>query len=93
MSAPQSWIWSLRPTLDLNTDNFQSQVTKSTAPYSLILNIGLVAAWHIACVLYVTCTEKRDHSGYFIKIEFLARNDSSVCARAESNGASFVKKY
>ena len=39
----------------------------------------------------VTCSEKRDHSGYFIKIEFLAWIDSSMCA--ESNGASFMKKY
>ena len=37
----------------------------------------------------VTCSEKRDHSGYFIKIEFLAWIDSSVCA--ESNGACFMK--
>ena len=39
---------------------------------------------------YVTCSEKRDHSGYFIKIEFLAWIDSFMCA--ESNGASFMKK-
>ena len=39
----------------------------------------------------MTCSEKRDHSGYFIKIEFLAWIDSFVCA--ESNGASFMKKY
>ena len=32
-----------------------------------------------------------DHSGYLIKIEFLAWIDSSVCA--ESNGANFIKKY
>ena len=36
----------------------------------------------------MTCSEKRDHSGYFIKIEFLAWNDSSVCAK--SNGASLI---
>ena len=41
------------------------------------------------CII-MTCSEKRDHSGYFIKIEFLAWNDSSVCA--ESNGASLMKK-
>ena len=38
----------------------------------------------------MTCFEKRDHSGYFIKIEFLAWSDSSMCA--ESIGASFMKK-
>ena len=38
----------------------------------------------------MTCSEKRDHSGYFLKIEFLAWIDSSVCT--ESNGASFIKK-
>ena len=32
-----------------------------------------------------------DHLQYFIKTEFLPWNDSSVCA--ESNGASFMKKY
>ena len=35
----------------------------------------------------MTCYEKRDHSGYFIEIEFLAWIDSSMCA--ESNGATF----
>ena len=40
-------------------------------------------------IKYVTCYEKRDHSGYFIKIEFLAWIDSSMCA--ESNGAGFMK--
>ena len=40
---------------------------------------------------FVTCYEKRDHLGYFIKIEFLAWIDSSMCA--ESNGAIFMKKY
>ena len=35
----------------------------------------------------VTCFEKRDHLGF----EFLACIDSSM--RAESNGASFMKKY
>ena len=39
----------------------------------------------------MTCIEKRDHSGYLIKIEFLAWIDSSMCA--ESNGTSFMKKY
>ena len=39
----------------------------------------------------MTCYEKRDHSGYFIKIKFLAWIDSSVCT--ESNGASFMDKY
>ena len=37
----------------------------------------------------MTCSEKRDHLGYFIKIEFLAWIDSSVCT--ESNGVSFIK--
>ena len=37
---------------------------------------------------YVTCYKERDHSGYFIKIEFLAWIDSSICA--ESNGAIFM---
>ena len=37
----------------------------------------------------MTCSEKRDHLGYFIK--FLAWIDSFLCA--ESNGASFMKKY
>ena len=41
--------------------------------------------------IFVTCYEKRDHSGYFIKIEFLAWIDSSMFA--ESNGADFMKKY
>ena len=40
---------------------------------------------------YVTGYEKRDHWGFFIKIEFLAWIDSSMCA--EYNGASFMKKY
>ena len=35
---------------------------------------------------FVTCYEKRDHLGYFMKIEFLA---GSICT--ESNGASFMK--
>ena len=35
-------------------------------------------------------SKKRDHSGYFIKIKFLAWINSSVCA--EYNGASFMKK-
>ena len=39
---------------------------------------------------YVTCYEKRDHSGYFIKIEVLAWTDSSMSA--ESNGTSFIKE-
>ena len=39
----------------------------------------------------VTCSEKRDHSGYYIKIEFLAWIDSFMCA--ESNGTSFMRKY
>ena len=39
--------------------------------------------------IYVTCSEKRDHSGYFIKIEFLAWIDSFMCT--ESNGASLMK--
>ena len=38
----------------------------------------------------MTCSEKRDHSGYFLKIEFLAWIDSSVCT--ESNGENFIKK-
>ena len=33
MSAPQSQRWSLRLTLDLDTDNFQSQEKKLTVPY------------------------------------------------------------
>ena len=39
----------------------------------------------------MTCSEKRDHLGYFIKIEieFLAWIDSSVCT--ESNSANVVK--
>ena len=58
MSAPQFQRWSLRPTLDLDTDNFQSQETNSTVPYMhaysmQLLNIALVAAWHTACVPYI----------------------------------------
>ena len=41
--------------------------------------------------LNVTGYEKRDHLGFFIKIEFLACIDSSVCV--EHNGESFKKKY
>ena len=41
--------------------------------------------------IIVTCSEKRDQSGYFIKIEFLAWIDSFMCT--ESNSASFMKKY
>ena len=33
MSVPQSQRWRLRPTLDLDTDDFRSQETNSTAPY------------------------------------------------------------
>ena len=33
MSTPQLQRWSLRLTVDLDTDNFQSQETNSTAPY------------------------------------------------------------
>ena len=51
MSAPQSLRWSLRPTLDLDTDNFQSQETNSTAPY--MHTASLVTAWHTAYVLYI----------------------------------------
>ena len=39
----------------------------------------------------MTCYGKIDHLQFLIKTEFLAWNDSSVCA--ESNGASFMKKY
>ena len=41
-------------------------------------------------VVKVTCYEKRGHSGYFMKDEFLARVDSSVCA--EQNGEGFKRK-
>ena len=37
MSAHQSQGWSLKPTLNLDTDNFQSQETNSTAPYMHII--------------------------------------------------------
>ena len=40
---------------------------------------------------YVTGYEKRDHWGFFKKIEFLVWIDSPMCA--ESNGASFKQKY
>ena len=40
---------------------------------------------------YVTCYGKIDHLQFFIKTEFLAWIDSPMCA--ESNGASFMKKY
>ena len=53
--------------------------------------LNLAVKPKIAIRIFVTCSEKRDHSGYFIKIEFLAWIDSFVCA--ESNGASFMKKY
>ena len=44
----------MEPTLDLDTDNVQSQETNLTAPYYIqLLNIGLVAAWHTVCVLYI----------------------------------------
>ena len=36
----------------------------------------------------MTCSEKSDHSGYFIEIELLAWIDSSACA--ESNGTNFI---
>ena len=39
----------------------------------------------------MTCYGKIDHLQFFIKTEFLAWIGSSVCA--ESNGASFMKKY
>ena len=39
----------------------------------------------------VTCYGKIDHLQFFIKTEFLAWIDSPMCA--ESNGASFMKKY
>ena len=47
---------------------------------------------HNACMMsYVTGYEKRDHLGFFIKNEFLAWIDSSMCAAY--NGASSKKKY
>ena len=54
MSAPQSQRWSLRPNLDLDTDNnyFQSHAGDELDSAIQLLNIGLVAAWHTACVLY-----------------------------------------
>ena len=39
---------------------------------------------------FVTGYEKKDHLGFFIKIEFLACIDSSV--RVEHNGEGFKKK-
>ena len=51
------------------------------------LHATLYGLWTVP---YVICSEKRDHSRYFIKIEFLAWIDSFMCA--ESNGASFMKK-
>jgi hypothetical protein len=42
-------------------------------------------------LLIVTSYEKRDRWGFLKKIEFLSWIDSFMCA--ESNDASFVKKY
>ena len=52
------------------------------------------SAWTILYILriwisIVTCHKKRVHLQFFMKIEFLAWTNSSICA--ESNGASFVK--
>ena len=40
-------------------------------------------------LIYVTCYEKRDHLGFFIRTDLLACFNSSVSA--EHNGASFMK--
>ena len=47
----------------------------------------------VACCILgdVTGYEKRDHLGFFMKIEFLVWIKSSVCA--EYNGTSVMKKY
>ena len=56
-----------------------------------VLDIHTLGVQAAVQTKFVTCSEKRDHSGYFIKIEFLAWIDSFMCA--ESNGTSFMKKY
>jgi hypothetical protein len=52
--------------------------------------LQIIVTLHVHFTI-VTCYEKRDRWGFFKKIEFLAWIDSSVCA--ESNVASFMKKY
>ena len=44
---------------------------------------------HKNCI-FVTCYEKRGHSGFFIKVEFLVWIGSSVCV--ENNGANIDHK-
>ena len=61
----------------------------NTAVYLLYANTRIRSVKHV--VIIVTCYEKIDHLQFFIKNEFLAWIDSPMCA--ESNGASFMKKY
>ena len=49
-----------------------------------------VSCSYIRSRVCVTCSEKRDHSRFFMKIEFISKIDSSVFS--EYNGEGFMQK-
>ena len=58
----------------------------------ILVDFNLAVQYGIAmCILYVTDYKKRDHLGFFIKIEFLACMNSFVYAAY--NSESSKKKH
>ena len=70
---------------------YQSRQSRAQTPPSRVES----GSWYYRIskhrIKFVTCYGKIDHLQFFIKTEFLAWIDSPMCA--ESNGASFMKKY
>ena len=53
--APQSQIWSLRPTLDLDSDRFDASITGDDLDGKVQLpNFRSLMVWHAACMMLCT---------------------------------------
>ena len=66
-------------------DEINRLYTTDWSQHELYYILYILRIW----ISIVTCHKKRVHLQFFMKIEFLAWTNSSICA--ESNGASFVK--